>query len=606
VVASRNPRDYDADSSQQCGTIQTTSSGCLPLISAIRADGAGVMGYGVIDGRGQLPMMPGGVAGSTTWWDLGNQANAQSRSQNNFRLINVSGTNGFTLYKITLKNSPNFHVVLNSSTNVTAWGVKIIAPYDSPNTDGIDPIYSNNVTITNSWISTGDDNIALNGSSPGSYYVSAVHNWFGDGHGASIGSFTTSGVSNVLFDQITIAGTAANGNQNGIRIKSDVSRGGLVQGITYSNFCMKDVRHPIVIDPFYTAGATGSLVPQYKNITIRNMHATTEGTVKIQGHDANALTTILLDNVLVDGIKASDVTSMWATITTGPGDVNFGNMLQGTGVSIVRNIDFAATPPYNCPAEVFSPVAGELLAGTAPGTVQVQVFATKATSYQTYLANLRTNPNASVSLPAPTGTVTLYDGGQNVGSAVLDASGLSTVSVAGSHVLTASYSGDANYAPITFGKLAIGLDPPRISANGVANGASFKSEIAPGSLFSVLGTNLGETAVAPGYPLGILLGGASVQVIGGTAECDPALGRAGGRRSGDGDLSGADERSGADEGGRGGAGRLLLGGLGCGVCGGAERGERDELSAEHRGVAGETRADRGAVGDGAGRDRGCR
>jgi polygalacturonase len=516
VFASRNPRDYDSDSRQQCGTIQSTSSGCLPLISATRADGAGVMGYGTIDGRGQLPMMPGGVAGTTTWWDLGNQANAQSRSQNNFRLIVVTNTNGFTLYKITLKNSPNFHVVLNTSTNITAWGIKIVAPYDTPNTDGIDPLYSSNVTITNSWISTGDDNIALNGSQPGAFNITAVNNWFGDGHGASIGSFTTSGVSNVLFDHITIAANAANGNQNGIRIKSDVSRGGLVRNITYSNICMKNVRKPIVIDPFYTAGATGNLVPQYKDITIRNVHATTEGTVKIQGHDAGALTTILLDNVLVDGIKTSDVTAQWAAITTGPGDVNFGNLLQGTGVSIVRNIDFVATPPYNCPAQVFSPVGAELFAGPSAGTVFVQVFATKAVPYQTYLANLRVNPNASLELPAPTGTVTLSDGSQAVASAPLDASGLTAFSIAGSHILTASYSGDSNYAPITFGKLAVGLDPPRISTNGVVNAASFTHQpgIAPGSLFTVFGENLGPTmaAQAGGYPLSTSLGGTSVRV----------------------------------------------------------------------------------------------
>src|SRR5262249_41082066 len=55
VYASRNPRDYDSDSRHVCGTLQTSGSGCLPLILARRADGAGLMGYGTIDGRGHLP-----------------------------------------------------------------------------------------------------------------------------------------------------------------------------------------------------------------------------------------------------------------------------------------------------------------------------------------------------------------------------------------------------------------------------------------------------------------------------------------------------------------------------------------------------------------------
>jgi polygalacturonase len=122
VYASRNPRDYDADSRHVCGTLQTSASGCVPLILARSADGAGLMGYGTIDGRGHLPMMPGGVAGTTSWWDLANQANVQSLSQNCFRLLDVNTTNGFTLYKVTLKNSPNFHVTLTSSTSVNRLG----------------------------------------------------------------------------------------------------------------------------------------------------------------------------------------------------------------------------------------------------------------------------------------------------------------------------------------------------------------------------------------------------------------------------------------------------------------------------------------------------
>jgi uncharacterized protein (TIGR03437 family) len=523
VYASRNPRDYDSDARQTCGTIQTSSGGCLPLISARRADGAGLMGYGTIDGRAELLMMPGGAPVAISWWDLANQANAQSLSQNNFRLLDVNTTNGFTLYKITMKNSPNFHVTLTSSSNVTAWGVKIMAPYDSQNTDGIDPMYSTNVTITNSWISTGDDNIALNGSQPVSN-ISGVNNWFGDGHGASIGSFTTSGVSNVLFDHITIAANAANGNQNGIRIKSDVSRGGLVQNVTYSNICMKDVRNTIVLNPFYTAGATGNLVPRFKNITLRNVHATTEGKVVIEGHDANAVTEIALDNVQVDGVKQSDVTALWTSAAVGPGSVNFASMLRGTGVTVSGSATAGAA--YDCPAAVFSPVAGELIPGMSRDTVLVQVFATKAVPYQTYLANLRTNPNATLGLPAPTGTVTIYDGGTAVGTASLDASGLTTVSIgslgAGSHTLTASYSGDGNYGPITFGRLALG-PAPTITANGVVNAASFASTaIAPGSLFSVFGANLGPAVgvQAPGYPVPAALAGTSVRVTAGGNSYD--------------------------------------------------------------------------------------
>jgi polygalacturonase len=425
LFASRNPRNYDSNTSQTCGTLATSSGGCVPFITANRADGGGIMGYGLIDGQGHLPMMPGGIASSQSWWDLARAASG-NLTQNNPRLIQISNSDRFTMYKITLRNSPNFHVAMGTDTNFVAWGVKIITPYDARNTDGIDPGYSSNVTITNSYISDGDDNVAVGGNnSPGAKNISVVNNHFGDGHGASIGSYTLAGVSNILFDHITIAGDTANSNAVGMRIKSDVSRGGLVQNVTYSNICLRNVRAAVVLDPFYTAGATGTLIPSYQNITMRNIHATTEGTVKIQGHDANVPTTILLSNVQIDNMKASDLTTSYVNYTLGPDPVSFTSLIKGTAVNVTNNVS-TSNVPYACPASVFSPVAGELIAGPDTSSVQVQVFPTKA------------------NLTAPTGTVTIFDGGTAIGSG--PASSLMSIPIAplpdGVHVLTASYSGD--------------------------------------------------------------------------------------------------------------------------------------------------------------------
>jgi uncharacterized protein (TIGR03437 family) len=508
VFASRNPRDYDASSSQSCG---------------------GIMGYGVIDGRGELPMLINGTPSPMSWWDLANSA-ASPLTQNNPRMVQVSNTNTFTLYKITLMNSPNFHVSLGSDTNVTVWGIKIITPYDARNTDGVDPGYSINVTISNSYISDGDDNVAIGGNnSPGASFISVVNNHFGDGHGASIGSYTLAGVSNALFDHISIAGNSANSNETGIRIKSDISRGGLVQNISYSNMCMQNVRTAIDLDPFYTAGATGNLIPQYKDITLQNIHAITEGTVQIEGHDTNVPTIITLNNVQIDGIKASDVTSEYAYYTLGRDPVNFAPLIKGTNVLIADNIS-NSNPPYTCPATIFSPIAGELLPG-APQipagqalNVTVQVFTTKAVPYQTYLTNLKTNPNATLALPAPTGTVTINDGSTTVGTAALTGSQFLSVPVSslsqGAHTLTATYSGDSNYASITFGSYPVvvgSVTPgtPSIAPNGVVNTASYASgSIAQGSLFTIFGTNLGpaQPIQSTSFPIAAALGGSSVQI----------------------------------------------------------------------------------------------
>lgn len=383
-------------------------------------------------------------------------------------ILQVSSTNNFTLYKITLMNSPEYHVDLLSATNFTAWGVKIIAPYDSPNTDGIDPQQSSNVTITNSCISVGDDDVAVQADdSPGSAYISVTNNHFGDGHGASIGSVTNTGVSNVLFDHISFAGNASNSNQAGAKIKSDISRGGLVQNVTYSDICVQNVRYPIWIYPFYTVNATGNLIPDYQNITLKNVHATTEGKVVIQCLDAAVPTIITLDNVQLDGIKSSDITTEYTNFTLGPDPVNFGALLKGTGITVTNNVSTSSVP-YICPASVFSPITGELIPGPShisaaqSLTVQVQVFPTKAVPYQTYLANLKSNSNATLALPAPTGTVTVYDGATAVATGTLSGGALLSVPInnlsVGSHTLTGTYSGDTNYATITFGSYQVTVD----------------------------------------------------------------------------------------------------------------------------------------------------
>ena len=513
AFASRNPRDYDSDSTHSCGTVGTTSGGCVYLITATKADGAGLMGYGTIDGRGQLPFLINGVPSSVSWWDVTDQADAQGLNHNSPRILGVNNTNGFTLYKITLLNSPYFHATFDNDSNVTAWGVKVITPYDVVNTDGIDPIYSNNVTITNCHISDGDDYVALNGTLPGASNISVINNYFYDGVGASIGSYTES-VNNVLFDHISISGNSANRNQRGVFIKSDVSRGGLISNVTYSNMCIQNVRYPIQIYPFYTANAVGTLVPDYDNIVLRNIHATTEGLVEIEGHDASVPTTITLDNVQVDGIKSSDITAEYANITLGPDPVNFASLIKGTGVTLTNSVS-DSNPPYTCPAAIFSPIAGELIPGLSqiPAgqalNVTVQVFPTKEIPYQTYLANLKSNPNATLALPAPTGTVVINDGSTAVGSGTLTGSPLLAIPLntlsAGTHTLTAVYSGDSNYASNTFGSYSLVVNAaPVIAAGGIVNTASYVSgTIAQGSLFSIFGSNLGPSApmAAGSFPI---------------------------------------------------------------------------------------------------------
>ncbi len=239
-----------------------SSSNCLALITGTNLVNSGVVGDGRIDGRGyaeivtsdaKYPLMkvdlscsntyaayktgtvaPDGTAcdnGGTvvdskssvrnmSWWDLAYLGNmvqngtTGTASQSNFRLMVFNYAKNLTLYRITLNNSPNFHVVPSGVDGLTVWGVKVqtptLAAFANPagngnplytgqtfgednvkNTDAFDPGsaskptsvalstgsttasasgeisfdgYLKNFVFAYNYVSTGDDDIALKGS----------------------------------------------------------------------------------------------------------------------------------------------------------------------------------------------------------------------------------------------------------------------------------------------------------------------------------------------------------------------------------------------------------------------------------------------------------
>jgi polygalacturonase len=292
LQASSNPKLYDRGAGT-CGTIDKQGRGCKPFITIDNAKGSGIYGDGVIDGQGGRVV----DGGTESWWQLARRAQKEDARQNVPRLIEITNSNDITLHKITLRNSPNFHVTLNKVDGFTAWGMRIDTPSTARNTDGIDPISSRNVTIAYSHIRTGDDNVAVKAGNNGpTENISIVHNRFYSGHGMSIGSETNGGVRRVLVDDLSMDGTTS-----GLRIKSDVSRGGVVDQVSYRNVCLRDVKTPIDISTRYTKDAQGSLVPMFTNIGFDDVHSVSPGRVVVQGYDEQRPVQARLHDVSITG-----------------------------------------------------------------------------------------------------------------------------------------------------------------------------------------------------------------------------------------------------------------------------------------------------------------
>lgn len=70
--------------------------------------------------------------------------------------LNFHKCDGLSLSGLTHINSARNHISINQCTGVDVSNLKIIAPDDSPNTDGIDISRSTHMNIRNSLIGTGD------------------------------------------------------------------------------------------------------------------------------------------------------------------------------------------------------------------------------------------------------------------------------------------------------------------------------------------------------------------------------------------------------------------------------------------------------------------
>ncbi|KAF8035196.1 hypothetical protein BT93_C1281 [Corymbia citriodora subsp. variegata] len=165
--------------------------------------------------------------------------------------VRISSVNNTLIQSITSLNSKSFHFNVFSSNDVEFRDVKIIAPDESPNTDGIHIGDASRVKVTNCDIRTGDDCVSVG---PGSKDIAVTGVHCGPGHGFSVGSLgkyeDEGDVSGLSVRDCTMEST-----QNGVRIKTWVSQlKSSAYGIEFVNIEMKNVTNPIIIDQVYCPG----------------------------------------------------------------------------------------------------------------------------------------------------------------------------------------------------------------------------------------------------------------------------------------------------------------------------------------------------------------
>ena len=261
-----------------------------------------ISGPGTIDGQG------------SPWWPFAKTTGAKRP-----KMIWLSSCERVLIENVLLTNSPMFHIAISGrTTDVTVRGVTIRAPSStdpvnpSHNTDACD-VAGKRILIQDCDVSVGDDNFTCGG---GTSDVLITNCTYGNGHGLSIGSYTSPGVSN-----FTVINCTFNNTDSGIRIKTDRDRGGFVHNISYLNLQMTNVGFPILIYASYMAtnreyrqlhkltpaiAATyprsdiTAKTPVYRDITFSNITATAQPGRRaglIWGLPEMAVTNVLLQRV---------------------------------------------------------------------------------------------------------------------------------------------------------------------------------------------------------------------------------------------------------------------------------------------------------------------
>ncbi|KAK9162405.1 hypothetical protein Syun_003307 [Stephania yunnanensis] len=180
-------------------------------------------------------------------------------------------------------NSKAFHINVLGCKDLKFISVRISAPANSRNTDGIHIGESTGISVAHSTIGTGDDCISLG---PGNSDINIFDVQCGPGHGISIGSLgkykNEEPVRGVVVQHCTLTGT-----DNGVRIKTwpDSPKQGIATNLTFDDIIMKNVLNPIIIDqqycPWGSCNQKRSSLIQISKVKFNNIRGTSASPVAI-------------------------------------------------------------------------------------------------------------------------------------------------------------------------------------------------------------------------------------------------------------------------------------------------------------------------------------
>lgn len=218
---------------------------------------------------------------------------------------------------LTLKNQARWGFVFIYCENVVAEKLTAKAEHYIPSSDGMDIDSCKKVLVTGCYFDCNDDCISLkSGKDEDGLRVARPcedivieKTIFAYGHGgAAMGSETSGGIRNV---EVRDCIAEAN-NWAPIRFKSQPSRGGVVENITYRNLELRGVRQAVEFNMAWRMVAPiappAKVLPVVRNVKIINLHGTATSVGSMQGLPDSFIDGITFENCNISADRGLTIT----------------------------------------------------------------------------------------------------------------------------------------------------------------------------------------------------------------------------------------------------------------------------------------------------------
>lgn len=306
LKGSVNPQDYVQINTRWEGEEKKWSA-CL-----LNADGLTdikIYGEGQIDGSGLV------------WTKRGWRGSPYGKP----RLVGLQNCSNIEVSGLQLHNQASWGLFVLYSKNIEIKNLCITAAHNIPSSDGIDIDSGNQIHITGCYIDVNDDCISIkSGKDEDGLRVNKPSEniliekcTFGYGHGGvAMGSETSGGIRNILVKNCI----AEADNWAPIRFKTQPSRSGVVENITYQNIILKNTRKAFEFNMAWrmvNPKPAAHVLPVVKNVKLINVSGNVKAVGDMHGLPNSPINGVTFQNCSLTAEKALTVQNVINIDTAG-------------------------------------------------------------------------------------------------------------------------------------------------------------------------------------------------------------------------------------------------------------------------------------------------